>query len=68
MKRIFIIIFAVTILTILTGCANPRWFWCTSSGIMTYNRHTGQFEVIWENQAKPTEVKHDTVYVVHKDN
>lgn len=64
MKRTFIYVFAVTILAILSGCANPKWFWCSSSGIMTYNRHTGQFEVIWENQAKPSVVKHDTIYVV----
>lgn len=45
------------------GCSSPKWFWCTSNGIMTYNKTTGQFEMIWENTAKQLEIVHDTVYV-----
>ena len=45
------------------SCQSPNFLWCTSSGIVTYNRHTGQFEMLWENAAKQIEVVHDTVYV-----
>ena len=47
----------------LFGCTTPNFLWCTSSGIVTYNRHTGQFEMLWENQVKEPVVVHDTVYV-----
>lgn len=48
----------------LTSCTSPNFLWCTSSGIVTYNRHTGQFEMLWENQAERREVIHDTIYVI----
>lgn len=48
---------------LLGSCANPRWFWCSSNGIFTYNRHTGQLELIWENSARPSEAITDTAYV-----
>lgn len=39
-------------LVALTSCSvsNPMWY--TSNGIVTYNRHTGQFEMLWENSSK----------------
>lgn len=45
------------------GCQSPAAVWCTSSGIVTYNRHTGQFELLWENQAERTTIIHDTIYI-----
>lgn len=45
------------------SCTTPNFLWCTSSGIVTYNRHTGQFEMLWENQAQHVETIHDTIYV-----
>ena len=47
----------------LASCQSPNFLWCTSSGIVTYNRHTGQFEMLWENAAKQIETVHDTVYI-----
>lgn len=47
----------------LESCTTPNMVWCTSNGIIQYNRHTGQFEMLWENSAKQNEVVHDTVYV-----
>lgn len=47
----------------LTGCMGSKLLYCTSNGIMTYDRREGRFEVLWENSAKPSEVVHDTVYV-----
>ena len=45
------------------SCQSPNLVWCTSSGILTYNRGTGQFELMWENQGQPGIIKHDTIYV-----
>lgn len=45
------------------SCANPKLVWCTSNGIVTYNRHTGQLEILWEHKQKNAEIIHDTVYV-----
>lgn len=35
--------------TMFTGCSGAKMLWYTSNGIVTYNRHTGQFEMLWEN-------------------
>lgn len=45
------------------SCQSPRVFWLSSSGIVTYNRHTGQFELLWENETRQQQLKHDTVYL-----
>lgn len=34
-----------------------------SSGILTYNRHTGQLEVLWEKHATVVDQKADSVNV-----
>lgn len=36
----------------LTSCSNPNLMWYTSNGIVSYNRHTGQFEMLWENSGQ----------------
>lgn len=46
-----------------SSCQSPNFLWCTSSGIVTYNRHTGQFELLWENTSPSVVEVHDTVYV-----
>ena len=67
MKRIFgkiLVFFALGTGCFLTSsCSGAKLVWCTSNGIITYNRHTGQFEMLWENQAKQVEIVHDTVYI-----
>ena len=30
----------------VTSCQSPSLVWCTSNGILTFNRHTGQFELM----------------------
>lgn len=45
------------------SCTTPNMVWCTSSGIITYDRHTGRFEVLWENTRTQVDTVHDTVYV-----
>lgn len=67
MKRfsgLFLVIFGLVAGDFLTSsCQSPNFLWCTSSGIVTYNRHTGQFEMLWENQAERQITIHDTVYI-----
>lgn len=45
------------------SCSGSNLIWCKSGLILTYNRHTGQLEVLYENTTKQVEVIHDTVYV-----
>lgn len=45
------------------SCSSPKWFLCTSSGIITYNKNTGQFEALWENETMPFKIVADSVYV-----
>lgn len=62
--RNFLVIFGLVCGMFLTSaCSGEKFLWCTSNGIMTYNRHSGQFELLWESTAQPYKVVHDTVYV-----
>lgn len=45
------------------SCSGSNLIWCKSGLILTYNRHTGQLEVLYENTTKTVEVIHDTVYI-----
>ena len=54
-------------MTLCTSCTPSKLLWFSSSGIMTYNRNTGQFEVLWENNGQGNAVKCDTVYVYVND-
>ena len=45
------------------SCSGSNLIWCKSGLILTYNRHTGQLEVLYENTTKQVEVIHDTIYV-----
>lgn len=46
----------------LSSCA-PKWLVVNSSGVASYNRHTGQFEILWENKNAEMHEVHDTIYV-----
>ncbi len=48
---------------ILASCSPSRMFMFGTNGIATYNRHTGQFEILWEYAEKPLPTIHDTIYV-----
>ena len=50
-------------ITLFSSCSPSKMLWFTSSGVMTYNRNTGQFEVLWENNGQGNAVKCDTVYI-----
>lgn len=49
------------------NCTSPNLVWSTSNGIVTYNRHTGQFEMLWENSAQQAVNVHDTIYICPED-
>lgn len=64
MKKVPSLIILLVILVSLlgTGCSGTRFALCTSNGIITYNRHTGQFEMLWEYSQKNQVVIHDTIW------
>lgn len=49
----------------LQSCA-PKWLVFNSNGIASYNRHTGQFEILWENNSSQVVEKHDTVTIIRE--
>lgn len=64
MKKLFLVVFGlITGLSLMSSCTPRGWFLVNSNGIATYNRTTGQFEVLWENVASRPVVVHDTIYV-----
>lgn len=68
MKKLFLVVFGmITGLSLVSSCTPHDWFLVNSSGIATYNRTTGQFEVLWENVESRPVVIHDTVYVPSVD-
>lgn len=59
MKRLILVIGIFSCM--ISSCSNPRWFLVNSSGIMTYNRHTGVLEVLWEWNEKPSPAAADSL-------
>lgn len=47
----------------LSSCTPNRFFLINSEGILTYNRHTGQLEFMWQTKS----AKGDSVSVVKCD-
>ena len=48
---------------VLSSCSPNRFFLINSEGILTYNRHTGQLEFMWETKS----AKGDSINVVKCD-
>ena len=63
MKKLLFIFGLVVGLFSCVSCSSAKWAWLQSNGILTYNRVTGQLEVMWENAGKGSIVVHDTVFV-----
>lgn len=61
MKKICVL--SVIVCTFIVMGCSPRWLLVNSSGIATYNRQTGQIELLWENKSAIVHEVHDTVYV-----
>lgn len=50
-----------------SGCSGSKLVWSTSNGIVTYNRHTGQFELMWDSSMSRDNSKPDTVWICPED-
>lgn len=62
-KFISILVFSV-FMVLFCGCSPAKYFFLSSDGIITYNRHTGQFEMLWEsNVSKQSEMADTAVSV-----
>lgn len=62
-KLVFYFAGLLLISCVLCSCSPSRLFMLNTNGIATYNRNTGQFEVLWEWAETQPNVIHDTVYV-----
>lgn len=64
--KVFVLgLLIVSSLVALTSCSTPNLMWYTSNGIVSYNRHTGQFEMLWENSGKGNNCKCDSTSECH---
>ena len=61
--RKFVLGFVFIGVLVLYSCSPNRFFLINSEGILTYNRHTGQLEFMWETKS----AKGDSVSVVKCD-
>jgi len=65
---LFLVLFGlVSGLFCLTSCSGSKLVWSTSNGIVTYNRHTGQFELMWDHSIQQHEKRCDTVWICPED-
>lgn len=49
----FLVIFALVLCGFcVTSCSSQKLFWSNNNLILTYNRHSGQLEVMWEYNMK----------------
>lgn len=70
MKKLFqkvIFIFVGGLL--IASCVPNRFYLINSEGLLTYNRHTGQLEFLWNTKAKggqadSSSVKNDSIIVM----
>lgn len=71
MKRFivsFLVIFGMVCgLFLVESCTGSKLMWSTSNGIVTYNRHTGQFEFMWDTSSEHYKNATDTVYICPED-
>lgn len=51
--RMIVVVIAVAISPMFfQSCAPARWYLVNSEGILTYNRHTGQLEIMWSHHSQ----------------
>ena len=58
-RRILVGFWICFTLAVFAGCSPVKYLFVDSSGIMSYNRHTGQFEVLWEHKSERTDYPKD---------
>lgn len=61
MKKVYF--FLVLIALLCNGCTASKWFLVDSYGVMTYDRITGKWELLWEFKTKNPCGKSDAVTV-----
>lgn len=65
MKKV--ILLSVLIIVLVSGCSPTRLYLIDHNGVLTYNRNSGQLEIIWEWRERPNGVERDSVTSVKKD-
>lgn len=63
MKKVYFLMILVALL--FNGCTASKWFLVDSYGIMTYDRITGKWELMWEFKTKKP--VGDSIQVVASD-
>lgn len=61
--RKIVLCFVIIGVLVLSSCSPNRFFLINSEGILTYNRHTGQLEFMWQTKS----AKGDSISVVKCD-
>lgn len=61
--RKIVLNFVIIGVLVLSSCTPNRFFLINSEGILTYNRHTGQLEFMWQTKS----AKGDSISVVKCD-
>lgn len=61
--RRFVLGFVIIGFLVLSSCSPNRFFLINSEGILTYNRHTGQLEFMWQTKS----AKGDSISVIKCD-
>lgn len=67
MKKIsscLILVLCCAAVLMAASCSPAKIFFLSSDGIVTYNRHTGQFEMMWEHRSVSSP---DTLPAVKRD-
>lgn len=54
MKKVYLFLILVGLL--FNGCTASKWFLVDSYGIMTYDRFSGKWELLWEYKTNKVEV------------
>lgn len=52
LSLVFVIILVLFGSMFTTSCAPNKWYLVNSEGILTYNRHTGQLELVWSHHSE----------------
>lgn len=62
-KKIFawLLFGSAVALHLFCSCSPNRWFLINTEGIVTYNRHTGQLEILWSSHEEPNVLNIDTL-------
>lgn len=60
-KCIFLCLMLILGFFVVCSCGSYRYPFPTSSGILTYNKLTGNLEILWETQAPSVVVVKDSI-------